>query len=221
MPSIYTEKPELLEASRAFRQEQLEGFLGIEPRLCGVEVRPLTPRMAMELELAGNAFFDLREDVRAGDVLQFIFRVSATYQTGPMGFVKRCRLRSLKAHLFRLNAEGVIAEVKEYIRRTHAARPSFRRSAQPDYVPSDSCWLSHLMDGLCRWYPHLSFDGVLDTPYRIIWQLWNRDMERNDPDYKQRAPGVMEGRQKAIEEMNARLKAEFEAGKKGADGKRP
>ena len=65
MENIYS-RPELLEASRAFRQEQLEGFLGIEPTICGVEVLPLTPRMAMELELSGNAFFDYG-DVRAVD----------------------------------------------------------------------------------------------------------------------------------------------------------
>ena len=176
----------------------------------------------MELELSGNAFFDLREDVRASDVLQFIYRIGVSYRDGPMGFVKRCRLRSLRQHLFRMNAQAVISSVKEYMRRTHAARPMFKSSAQPDFVPSDSCWLSYVVDSICGWYPHLSFEAALDTPYRIIWQLWNRQLERVDKDYVQRAPSVMEGRQKALDDLNARLKAEFEANKrKDADGKRP
>jgi len=218
--NIYS-RPELLEASRAFRQEQLEGFLGIEPTICGVEVLPLTPRMAMELELSGNAFFDYG-DVRAVDMLQFIHRISARHwMPGPMRIRKGWRMLKLRRFLFDKPAEEISSGIKDYLRRTHAARPMFKKSGQPDFVPSDSCWLSYVVDSLCGWYPHLTFEAALDTPYRIIWQLWNRQLEKLDPDYVQRAPGVMEGRAKYLAELNAKMKADFEASKKkDANGKR-
>ena len=173
----------------------------------------------MELELAGNAFFDFGEGVRASHVLQLIWRISTRWTPGRMTFAKRCRLRSLRQHLFKQNAEAVISSVKEYIRRSHAARPMFKGGSQ-DLAPSDSCWLSYFVSNLCAWYPHLSFDAAMDTPYRVIWQLWNRQLEKMDPDYTQRAPAVLEGRRKYLEELNERLKAEFEAKQKGANGKR-
>lgn len=213
MGNVYADRPEIASASRAFRQEQLEAWLGVELPVCGVEVVALTPRIAMELELAGNGFVAPGEPEGWIEAIQFIHRISKGYIAGPISYRKMWQLLRLRRHLFRQKADQVFSEIRAYLSRTHAARPNFQRSAQPDFVPSDSCWMSYVVDSLCGWYPHLTVQAALDMPYRIMWQLWNRQLEKANPDYRQRAPAVMEARQKYLEELDAKAKADFAAEK--------
>ena len=205
MGNVYTDCPEIALASKAFRQEQLEAWLGIELPICGVEVLAFTPRMAMELEISGNAFVEPGQPILWVDMVQFMHRISEDYIIGPMTYAKMWRLMRLRRHLFKCKADEVSRGIMEYLSRTHAARPSFQKTDQPDLVPSDSCWMSYIVDSLCGWYPHLTIGAALDMPYRIMWQLWNRRLESINPEYRQRAPAVMQARQKYLDELAHRL----------------
>lgn len=165
----------------------------------------------MELEMAGNAILNAGQDVTAEDALQFIHRVCVGYKAGD-----RRQIAKLAKRLYN---EKVREGIDAYVERAHGARPSFQR--KQDAVPSDSCWMSYVVDCLCRWYPHLTFQTALDVPYRVMWQLWQRRLEDENSDYKQKAPGVMKARQKYLEEIDRRNREQFEADKlKGANGKR-
>ena len=80
--------------------------------------------------------------------------------------------------------------------------------------------MSHVVDRLCSWYPHVTIAAALDTPYRVIWQLWQRKLEALDPEYKQHAPAVLEARQKYLEDLAAKLSGGFESQKEKTHGKR-
>ena len=192
-------RQEILAVQSAFRVEQLEGFLRMEPDLCGVPVVPLTPRIALELELAGNAFFSRGQPLTAEDVVQFVHRISVGYRAGD-----RKQIRRLSRLLYDKKAP---AALQAYLERSHGACPSYGKKESKDVSLSDACWASYLVDRLSHRYGW-SVDQVLDTPYRIIWQMFQRIMEEQDPDYTQRAPGLAKISEQYMDKQLAKIRAE-------------
>jgi hypothetical protein len=197
--NVYEDRPEIGRISAQFREDQLEAFLRIEPNLCGEPVVPFTPRIAAELQLAGNSFC-AGGTHRAEDVLQFVHRIHRDFS--------KDNSRQVRDLAGRLSGKAPIPEIDQYLARANAT--SFGvggRKEQEGAVPrSDSCWASILVDIFCSRYAW-SIDEVLDTPFRILWQQMCRVVESKDPDFVQRAPKVMEIRQKYLEEIQAKLDA--------------
>lgn len=179
MGNIYADRPEIGQLSAAFRAEQLEAFLRIEPPVCGIEVKPFTPRMGLELELAGNAFV-VGGLATAEDALQLIHRISAKFSAGD---------KQQPKELARvLIDKAPVDEIQAYLKRSHAISECFSDPSSVDRRPPlDSAWASHLVDVFGARYGW-SIDEILDTPYRILWQQMNRVLEEKNPDFKQRNP---------------------------------
>lgn len=179
MGNVYADRPEIGQLSAAFRADQLAAFLRIEGPICGVEVLPYTPRMGMELEIAGNSYV-VGGLATAEDSVQFIHRVSVQFSRGD-----RKQPGAIAAAVM---DKAPVDEIKAYLKRSHAVADCFSDPDSREKAPPvDSSWASHLVDIFCGRYGW-SIDDVLDTPYRILWQQMNRVLEDKNPDYRQRNP---------------------------------
>lgn len=190
--------PGVREAEVQFRDEQLEGFAGVEPDICGmISVVPLTAQIYIELSGAGNAFFNREENngiVTPVDVAQFLWRVNP-------GFSRTNKELRQEFHtiISVLNFDQAVLEILEYIRRAWSAMPQWPGS--PGSSPSAGVWPSRIVDMFASEYGWQE-EYILNVPFRRLWQYANRILERKSDKYTHKCPEAMRLREQWLKEVN-------------------
>jgi hypothetical protein len=194
--NIYDLIPGLRETEEAFRDEQLEAFTGIEIPICGIEVRPFTPRMFIELDGVEN---DLMRDVkgpRVEHLAMFLWRISQEFDRLNAG--KRARFL---CQFRRVEYGPAVLGVRDYLRRTYSAMPLIGGRGETVAV-----WPSVLVHLIAKEYGWTE-DVILDTSFRRIWQYLNRIFESRDPKYRQACSESLRLRAEWLARVNERAAA--------------
>ena len=182
--------PGLAEAERLDKEELLEAFAGIEEPICGIEVRPLTPRMYIDLDLVRNAFF-------AGgvpsieDVCVFLWRISPDFHRDAVETKRRFTLRAAQIPY----GEAVV-QIHAYLNLAYSAAPEGSGKRRPF-----SSWPSVLVYRFAQSFGW-SEAQVFDTPYRRLFQYLNRIIEGEDEDYQQHGKRSMRVRDEWLKKIN-------------------
>lgn len=142
--------PEIKAAVDAANRARALAWLPEPPMLCGRQIRHFTPRMRLDLELAGNAFASGRAP-RKHDVFAFLWRLNPAYapmarphlakrrhRLGVYGSLARecCLLRAfgavrpwraylgLERHVAKLNLIAAMLEIFDFRRTVFRDRPA-------------------------------------------------------------------------------------------------
>jgi hypothetical protein len=192
--TLYDLIPGLREAEEAFREDQLEAFTGIEPPIRGIEVRPFTPRMFLELDGVGNDFMRDVDAPRVEHLAMFIWRISQEFDR-----LNTWRRRRFLWRFRSIDYGPAVVDVREYLRRNYAPMPVVA-SSNTDTV---AAWPSVVVHVFASEY-HWPEDTILDLPFRRLWQYLNRIFEKRDPKYKQKSAIAMKLRDDWLQKMNSR-----------------
>lgn len=191
--------PELRRAEELYKEVNAVAFAGVEPDIVGmVAISPLTPKMFVDLEGAGNAFFAPKgTPVTAGDLAAFLWRCSPYYTFGKPDSVATRRF--FNGNLYVVPFHKACDDVNEYIIRSWAGMPIWRRSGKAG--ESLAQWPARLVHMFAKEYGWPE-EYILNLPFRRLWQYANRILESQDPDYRELCNAAMRLRQKFLEEMN-------------------
>lgn len=173
--------PKLHEARARYHASAVEAFAGVEPRLCGVEVLPFTPRMFVELDGSGNRFLSGREEPRMEDVAAFLWRISPVYNRIDSA-MRSDFIFALPIALYPSSDQEVVSQIFEYMRRAWAGMPLFKGKTSKQQ--SISTWISHLVHMFAKEYGWTE-EYILDLPFRRLWQYANRVLEEQNPKYRE------------------------------------
>jgi hypothetical protein len=177
--TLYELIPGLKEAEYKYKAEQLEGFVGIEPPICGsIHVRPFSPQMYLELEGCGNAFVLHREPTPA-DAGVFLWRISEKYAR-----MDNKTRDEFIAILSTMSFPEVCLEIHEYRRRAWSGIPQSMGNAESESVGS---WVSFVVHKIAINY-HWPEQEILNMPFRRLWQYMNRIKEHFNDRYKEQCP---------------------------------
>ncbi len=191
--------PAIQGAEVQYKEQNSIAFAGIEPSIVGmVEILPLTPKMFLDLEGAGNAFFAPKgTEITVGDLAAFLWRCSPYYSFGrPDSIATR---RFFNANLFVVPFHRAVDEIEEYIVRAWSGMPLWRKS--PTSAANLAQWPSRLVHMFAKEYGW-SEEYILNLPFRRLWQYANRILESHDPDYRELCNAAMRIRQKWLEAVN-------------------
>lgn len=191
----------LREAEDRYRQEAAEAFAGVELDICGVPILPMTPKMFIDLDGAGNAFFSKPGTlITPGDCAALLWRCSPCYK------VSEPELRSFfNLHLALLDYDALVDGITGYVVRSWSGMPLWPGKVKNE--PSLGQWPSRLVHLFAKEY-HWQEEYILNLPLRRLWQYANRILEEHDPKYKEKCNEVMRLRQQWLKQENERLDAE-------------
>lgn len=189
--------PGLAEAVEKYRAEAFEAYAGVEPKICrAVEIRPLTPRMFMDLEGGECGFVaQVGRKVDESDVGVLLWRCSPFYERGNEDL-----RRFFQANLVWMPFEDARDEIFEYLRRSLAGMPLWK--GKVGATPGVGQWQSRVVHMFAKEYGWTE-DYVLDLPLRRLWQYANRILEAADPSYKEQAPAALRVRAEFLARANA------------------
>jgi hypothetical protein len=193
--TLYDLIPGLREAEEAFRDEQLEAFTGIEAPICGIEVRPFTPRMFLELDGVENDLLREVEAPRVEHLGMFLWRISQAFDR----FNFRRRRRFLRRFYRRVDYGPAVVQVRTYLKKNYAPMPNIRRGGEDTIA----VWPSVVVHVFASEY-HWTEDVILDLPFRRLWQYLNRIFEKRDSHYRQKCDAAMKLRAEWLAKVNAR-----------------
>lgn len=190
----------LREAEDRYRQDATEAFAGVELDICGVPILPMTPKMFIDLDGAGNAFFSPRgTTITAGDCAALLWRCSPCYAQDP-------QLRTFfNGHLSVLPYVDVVDGITAYVERSWSGMPLWPGKTTKER--SLGQWPSRLVHLFAKEYGWQE-EYILNLPLRRLWQYANRILEEHDPKYREQCAEVMKLRQDWLIKENAKNKAE-------------
>lgn len=200
----------LREAEDQYRQENAEAFFGMEPDICGmVQIAPFTPKMFIDLDGSGNAFFAKNGTaITASDIAVFLWRCHPLYV---FGTEEAKTYRSLfNASLFVLPYSQSVDDISAYIRRSWQGMPLWPGKVKKE--PGVGQWPARLVHLFAKEYGW-SEEYTLNLPFRRLWQYANRILEEQDPKYKEQCARALTLRSEWLIAENARLQAELAANK--------
>lgn len=171
--------PGLAELRAAERLNRARAFAGLTHTLCGVELRSLTPRHRLTLQLMRNAFAAERVEALEGDVFTFLWVLSPNY-CGSRGPVALLRQALLRRRVRRLALAIARAEIRDYLATQLQDLPESSMGDGADHSPwvhwiaMDASWWLNVHGGftLAEYY---------STPYLVLQQLF-RGWRVNNPD---------------------------------------
>lgn len=209
MAGLHELIPGLAKAERDYQDLQIEGFLGVEEPIAGLEVRPFTPRMFLELDYARNGCLGEVRDPDPVHVEQFLWRVSEVFDRERADPAKPGSPRRLViAALAAADYLETVSAIHEYLRKAWASTPTpIQRSGRGSLrggrrtPKSAGTWVSALVDAVASQYAWTE-NEVLDCAFRRLWQYANRILERNVPEYAQICPDAMRLRDEFLIEAN-------------------
>lgn len=184
------------EAAATYHREQIEAFAGFEPDICGVQVRPFTPQMFIDLEIGESAFFNSAK-LTPEDVAVFLWRISVAYERANPS--KRSEFNMFVSIL---PWEETVNACFEYIRRAWKPMPEWPGGRGPQSAGIWPSRLVHMFGSEYGW----SEEYVLNLPFRRLWQYANRILESNVDRYVEKPPGVRAARAAWLRQQNASLK---------------
>lgn len=206
MAGVHELIPGLAKAERDFQALQIEGFLGVEAPIAGVEVRPFTPRMFLELDFAGNELLAGVRDPDPIHVEQFLWRISAGFSREGGDLSNRASpRRTVVAALACHPYIETVEQIHEYVKLSWASEPMpFNRSdgkKRRRRPRSAGTWISAIVDAIASQYGWPE-DVILDCPFRRLFQYLNRILERAIPEYSQPCPEVLRLKDLWLQEVN-------------------
>lgn len=197
--------PGLREAEDSYRQAASEAFAGVEPNIAGtVEILPFTPQMFIELDGAGNAFFN-GTDITPADICAFLWRCSPYYTRD--GQAAEDTRRFFNGSLYVLNYPKAVDDIKAYIKRAWLGMPLWKTKVKPTGEQAIGQWPARLVHMFAREYGWLEA-YVLNLPFRRLWQYANRILEEHDPKYSEQVHESMRLRSQYLAKLQAELDAE-------------
>ena len=192
--------PAIRAAEDSYRQESADAFAGVEPDIAGmVEILPLTTKMFLDLDGAGNAFFGPKgTPLTPSDLATFLWRCSPYYSFGKPD---SAAIRSFfNGNLYVVPYQKACNDVTAYILRAWAGMPLWKKSTGSS--SNLGHWPSRLVHMFAKEYGW-GEDYILNLPLRRLWQYANRVLESKDPDYKELCNAAMRLRQEFLEQVNA------------------
>jgi hypothetical protein len=180
--------PGLLEARAKEQENRALAFAGITHRVCGREIRPLTPRARLELQLVRNAFFlrDGKPDV--ADVFQFLWtldpgRLPLQGLARPLSEIRQWRLRQ---YVRKLDLGKAFREIRAYLVEQLQDEPA-------DYVDDGTRadvgawihWIASDAGFFLSIHGGFTLEAYMETPYLVlqqlirVWQANNPRLSRN------------------------------------------
>jgi hypothetical protein len=173
--------PAIAATLAAENQRRCANWLGLSPDLCGSPTRPLTPRMVMELTLAGNAFFAARLPLWT-DCHDVLWRLHPRYYrpASPARYFDWPAYANLARRLRRLRAiddlDGTAAAIRAHIAAAYLDAPAAPApgAETPGKPASPLAAAPHWLDALCNWVASrygAAFGHPLDMPLAQIFQL--------------------------------------------------
>lgn len=201
MAGLHEIIPGLQAAEERFQESQLEAFLGVEPDICGLEVKPFTPQMFVELMYAKNECMGYVRDPDPVHMEQFLWRISANFSRTD----KLARHRHVY-QVSQLDAVEAADHIMLYLHRAWEPMPQWVvRHGKKRKAPkkSSGVWPSFIVDSIAAQYGW-SEECIMNTPFRRLWQYCNRILERHDDDYAQGCPEALRLKDAWLCEQNRR-----------------
>lgn len=192
MAGLLDQIPGLREAGEDYRKALLDAFIGVEPSICGlVLLKPLTPRMWIDLHFADNPYVTGKGDATVEALLQLLWRCSIVYAP------EKVEIRSQ----FWAGCAGLVFsdahfEVRSYLERAWRFIPAGEKSKSESYY----VWCASLVDLIASEYGW-NEETILETPFVRLFQYIHRILSRKDPEYRQIAPEVVHLRIEHLERL--------------------
>ena len=202
--------PGLVEAEQSEAFDRLAAFTDCPERIAGVEVIPLTPRLALELDAGGSAFF--RGGIpTSGDVAAFLWHVSVQRQKPGPWYLTRKRWSAVNQSRFitsivTLDYFEAFGRIRDYLEDSASDGPARRESTGPAYAG----WASGMVDAVASRYGWAE-DEILDIPFKRLWQYWRRWSHRETEGKQIFLNKSDEVRAKWLDELNAQNREEKSA----------
>ena len=177
--------PGYKEALLAERELRQLPFLPVSELVCGVEVRPLTPRMHLALESSGSVFV-CGGQIDEVEVSRFLWAISINYRwpsTSPFKVVRQLhrtvelfRRRRFVRSIRRIRFDKAVEDIRNYIDDAYADSPG-----SPGAGPEHWSWCAGLVDCLSGAYGW-DYEKVLDLPVKVGLQLRKIIRKRANPN---------------------------------------
>lgn len=174
MNPLENQIPGLAELRAAERLNRALAFAGITHTVCGVEVKPITPRTRLELQMLRNAFTFGDVEPREGDVSEFIWvhsprRLPLTGLWRPLSLFRQ---ELLRRRLKRRKHEENVRAIREYLLEQLQDMPGKGLdSSAVDHSP----WIHWAASDAGFWmsaHGGFTLDAYLDTPMLVLQQLY-------------------------------------------------
>jgi hypothetical protein len=161
---LWSDKYAALHATAQAEEDErrAEDFLDVTRTVCGLEVRPLTPRDLLQLDYVRNPFV-CGGDVTATSITQFLWQVC---EPQPRGWWAERKFFRHCAALFAAKAQ---AEIQRYLDRTLADAPP--KSTGAPEKPLGTSFVAPLIVRIAAGIPSMSPAAVMDTPLPQLFQL--------------------------------------------------
>lgn len=180
--------PGLVELRSKERANRAFAFAGLTHTLCGVELRPMTPRHRLTLQLIRNAFVASAREPLAGDVFGFLWVLSPHYSRS-LSLNSRIRQFLLRRRVKVLERGVVASEIRAYIVAQLQDLPEsstesgFDQSPWVHWAATDASWWLNVHGGF-------TLETYFETPYLVLQQLY-RGWRVNNPAVKFESDGKM------------------------------
>lgn len=149
-------------------ERRAEDFLDVTRKVCGLEVRPLTPRDLLHLDYVRNPFV-CGGEVTATAITQFLWQVC---EPQPRGWWAE---RRFFRHCSALLANESELEIRRYVERILAdAPPKPKRGAGDppcEEKPIGTSFVAPLIVRIAAGIPSMAPAAVMDTPLPQLFQL--------------------------------------------------
>lgn len=182
MASIEDFVPGAAELRARERENRARAFSGITRTVCGEELRALTPRARLELQLLRNAFVNPPAEPLDGDVFVFLWITNARRATSlPGRALNPARQFLLRRRVKRLALDPAIREIRIHLAEQLQDAPGITSGNDgTDY----SRWIHWMAQESGFWlnvHGGFSFEEYLATPYLVLQQL-RRVWQINHPE---------------------------------------
>lgn len=151
------------EALAQERRIREEAFLGVNPRICGIEIQNVTPFLLARLNLIQSPFL-IGGNPSHGQIIQFLWVLSSSFSTDSEQ--RDCFIENTTKLLADRWTEAEIA-IDEFIRDTFLDSPRGDGGECVPYVTGIAWLIYSMARDPFRW----TRDQTLHTPLREIYQL--------------------------------------------------
>ncbi len=172
--------PGLAEQRKKERENRDFVFAGLTHTLCGVEVRALTPRLRLALQMMRNAFVCGVSPLE-GDVFVFLQLLSpGAAWPQPWRLLSSAWLQwRLRRHVAKLDLDAAVREIQTYLigqlqdRSESSTESGMDHGPWVHWIAADASWWMQKHGGF-------TMRDYLDTPYLVLQQLY-RGFQVNNP----------------------------------------
>jgi hypothetical protein len=144
-------------------ERRAEDFIAVPRTVCGLELRVITPRDLLHLNLAGSPFVAGGE-IDATHIAQFLWQMLDRQPRSWWGERKFFR------HCAGLNYTESVAEIRKFIDRAFADSPRGGGGGGDDARPIGTSFVAPLIVRIATGIPSLTPDAIMDTPIPQLFQ---------------------------------------------------